>query len=183
MPTCDSMLEDKRQPVPPTQPDAEPLPPCKLGRLTPRVHQVVVAAVRRGAYWSVAAGAAGIAQRTIFDWISRGKREEAAGIKSRYTRLLHALARAQDELEAELAAKLSSGGDGKYPDWRAQAFVLERRFKDRWGPPKEERNQGVTLTLTSEQLEALADSMRVAGAKDITPSQTPNVALDGRRDE
>ena len=180
MPTCDSImdevLDERRAPADAARKKADQklydLPARKLGRLTPRVHDIVVSAVRKGAYWSVAAGAAGISQATIYAWISRGKLEKAAGSKSRYTRLLDALARAQDELEAELAAKLSSGGDGKYPDWRAQAFVLERRFKDRWGPPKEERNQGVTLTLTSEQLEALADSMRVAGAKDITPSQT-----------
>jgi len=44
--------------------------------LTPEIHQRVVAYITGGAFDYVAAQAAGISQRTFYNWLSRGERGE-----------------------------------------------------------------------------------------------------------
>jgi hypothetical protein len=92
-------------------------------------------------------------------------------LDTRFARFASMFARAQHEAEASAVAALQRGGDGKYKDWRAQAWWLERRHKERWNLPKEGAGITLSLTLSDGQLGALADALRVGSAVDVTPSE------------
>jgi hypothetical protein len=141
--------------------------------LTDQVANKICADVAAGAPYNAAAGKAGVTYDTMRDWFRRGSADEMEGLDTRYSRFAHALTRAQDECEARLAQTLAAGGEGKYKDWRAQAFILERhpRYRERWGPPKNEAPQGLTLALSGEQLSMLTEALRIATARDVTPEQ------------
>ena len=138
--------------------------------LTDEVAAKICGAVANGNYFNVAAGAAGIAYETLRSWIRRGNSDEEKGRDTSYVRFMRALAQAQHEHEQRLVATLSAGGAGKFSDWRAQAFVLERRHRDRWGPPQTQA-PAVTIVLSNEQLQALSESMRLVTARDMTPEK------------
>jgi transposase len=83
----------------------------------------VVKHITAGNFRYVAAGAAGISQRTFNAWIRRGK-DEPGGPHDTF---LQAIQKA--EKTAEIAAvALASSGDPKNAQW-----WLERKFPQRWG--------------------------------------------------
>ena len=88
--------------------------------LTPEVQSRIVDLVRAGNYLETAAAAAGIAARTMRDWVRRGATDED-GI---YREFADAIAVAHAEAEA-LAIQIvnRAARDG---DWRAVAWKLER---------------------------------------------------------
>ncbi len=141
--------------------------------LTDEVAQKIVQAIAGGSFFAPACVAAGIGANSGWDWIKRGQVDSDAGLSSRYAVFARAIAQAEAQCEANSAAVLARGGDGKFPDWRANAFHLERRFKERWAEPKEQLNQGVTIVITSELAASLADALAVASkthaAIDVTP--------------
>jgi hypothetical protein len=141
--------------------------PCKL---TSELAARIVESIRKGAFLNAAAGSNGVHRLTVRDWIVRGTADAEAGLETDFSVFATAVSRAQSEHEAELAATFTRGGDGKYPDWRAQAFLVERRY-EHWRLPKEQASVGISLTLSNEQVAALVDALRVADATDITPQQ------------
>jgi hypothetical protein len=80
------------------------------------------------------------------------------------------LKRAEAEAEVSLARMVASTPD----DWRAQAFVLERRYRERWG--KSDAPSVAVQVVVSDALAAqLADAMRVAqvpAAIEVTATQS-----------
>jgi hypothetical protein len=137
--------------------------------LTDSVATNILSEVRNGSFLTVACAKAGVAAETVYEWLRRGVADKQAGLDTIFGRFTDAHTRAQAEHETSLVATLSKGGEGKYPDWRAQAFVLERRHKERWSLPKEQANQGLTLQLSNEALAALVDALRVGAATNVTP--------------
>jgi hypothetical protein len=150
-----------------------PARPGRIGRptkLTPEVQAKILDAVRNGSFFEPAAIAAGVSKDAIREWVIRGQSDMQLGRNTIFRLFINALAQAQADNETRLAGILSKGGEGKFPDWRAQAFVLERRHKERWSLPKEQASQGLTLQLTNEQLAALSEALRVGAATNVTPS-------------
>jgi hypothetical protein len=102
--------------------------PIGPSRLTPEVHQEIVAYVRAGAFAHVAARAAGISPRTFYDWLER--REGRHPTRSSTPKLevfarevgqAHAFARIKAEVEVfrknpahwlRYAARTDDDGDG-----------------------------------------------------------------------
>lgn len=131
--------------------------------LTPDVQQRIVDAIRGGNYQETAAAAGGISDRSLYGWMQRGRLEDervADGRRPRtseapFLQFFHAVTRARAETEARNVAQLerSAGGgavlerrtitraDGTTevieklapPDWRANAWWLERSFPKKWG--------------------------------------------------
>ena len=127
--------------------------PCKL---TPEVQDRIAAAVRAGAYRQIAATLAGINERTLYDWLAKGKDGKRDG---KFVQFYQAIKRAEAEWEQEQAEAIretAKGGqllsrttterkDGSTvttetytrPEWTARAWLLERKAYERWG--KKER--------------------------------------------
>lgn len=105
-----------------------------------------------------AAAAVDIDPRTIYDWRSRGL-IECSGI---YYQFSQALMRARAKSEATLVACIASAAK---TDWRAAAWILERRFPDQYG-------NRLTLVkrleqMTEDELDAyLAERLQGAGLSD-----------------
>ncbi len=148
--------------------------PCKL---TSELADEIVQAIENGAFLNAAAGRVGVHRDTVRDWIVRGSADAQAGLNTDFSVFAERIARAQAAHEAKLAATFTRGGDGKYPDWRAQAFLAERRY-EHWRLPKEQQNSGLTLQLSNDQLAALADALRVAAAKPVIEAEAEQITND-----
>jgi hypothetical protein len=104
----------------------------------PHIAENLIRLVGEGNYVSVACRAAGISKTTYFRWLEQGAaycEAEAAGKKPiadhkvfvGFRRRIEA-ARAQAECDA--IRKIRDAGE---KDWKSLAWLLERRYKQRWG--------------------------------------------------
>lgn len=108
-------------------------------KLTPHIQAKVVLAIRGGNYAEIAARLAGIDEATYYRWMARGKAEEdrlaeRSSRKMRETErpfceFRKAVMEADAAAEAQAAAAIMVAGK---KDWKAHAWLLERRHPDRW---------------------------------------------------
>ena len=107
--------------------------------------------VRSGTYNAVAAENAGIGERTLYRWLTRGEAET----KGIYWQLWQAIKKAKADAETERVGKIREYGMGtrtthkwtirrangdveEHEDygtgnWQALAWLLERQYPERWG--------------------------------------------------
>ena len=96
-------------------------------RLTPAVRRKIVTAIEECACsLDAAAAQAGIHPSTLYRWLAQG-RQEAAGA---FRELHQAVTAAKARSEVALARLVAQAGE---KDWRAAAWLLERRFPDDYG--------------------------------------------------
>lgn len=144
----------------------------KVGRsskLTPEVQEKIVSAIRAGNYAKVAAGYAGVGERTFYTWMQRG-REESEGIYQQFQRSVK-----DAEREAEVRA-VAMVQKHMADNWQASMTFLERKFPDRWGrrdrlkvEVEPEKELAHLLGLDGDVIEAAA---RVAASR--LPDDTPD---------
>ena len=110
--------------------------------IDPRVEECILMALRRGSFPSTAAEAAGVPKQTFSDWMRKGARQRRGIYKEFYERVLEAMA----EGEIRALGKVQAAADR---DWKAAAWLLERRFRARWArqtdPPAEGTSENQTL--------------------------------------
>ncbi len=100
----------------------------QLGRpskFTPEVRQKILWALRLGNYRRPAAEYAGISERTLGDWLMRGRDAESGPYADFYAEVL----------EAERAAEVRALGviqQAAKRDWKAAAWFLERKHPERF---------------------------------------------------
>jgi len=128
-----------------------------------------IALVRAGNYGTCAAAAIGIKRQVFYRWLERGAADEAAGRNTIFARFNTAYAQASAEAEAGCVATIRRASTD---NWTAAAWLLERKFPDRWsrkermevsgpGGGPVESTQTVSLDLTKladadlEQLERI----------------------------
>ncbi len=126
----------------------------------------VIAHLSKGNYVRPSVEAAGISYETFRTWVQKGEADRAAGVDSPYSTLSARLAHAQAEAEATLVDGLRGA-----EDWRAQAFILERRHRDRWGKEQAEAKASVTVQLPAELAGVLVDVLRVAKARPVLDAE------------
>ncbi len=113
-------------------------------KLTPEIEQKILAFVRVGAAMEVACKAAGVNDKTVRRW-----REQGRAGKQPFASFLEKLESAEAEAECQALLMLHQAGRGfveeRIPgtdrtrkvqltgDWRAKAFLLERKMARRWG--------------------------------------------------
>jgi len=92
--------------------------------------QLVCEQLSIGGYIEGAAAYANINKQTVYNWLKRGRKELAEGIESDYVSFLDAV-----EIAIEMGAVIHENNvyDHSKSDWRASAWVLERKFSKRWG--------------------------------------------------
>lgn len=98
--------------------------------------------IQEGNYIDTACRLAGVDYTTMRKWFVQG---EAEG-KGQFYEFAEAVRRAEAVAEAERVACIIRAG--KYDDWKANAWYLERKYPERWG--KQER---LEATVKSEHTE------------------------------
>ena len=82
--------------------------------------------LRSGAMIDSACAAVGIHRDSFFEWMKRGRLEESGPYKDFSDTIKKALADAENSLVSGIRAAGSM-------QWQAMAWLLERRFRERWG--------------------------------------------------
>ena len=95
-------------------------------RLTKKVKEAIYRGIRLGLAYDRAAQLAGITPRTFYSWKAKGIAKKAPI----YIQFLHELKKA--EIEGEAAAINEIVKASRKGTWQASAWLLERRFPDRW---------------------------------------------------
>jgi hypothetical protein len=121
-------------------------------RLTPEIGDKIIALVRRGAHRETACASAGISKRTLEMWLERAK---GGPHSTRYKRFAEALAKVEADTESVAVSAIIFAGK---QDWRALAWVLERRGAQRWNSKraaekKDESRKGTLSDLIALRLE------------------------------
>jgi hypothetical protein len=94
-------------------------------KLTPEIKQKLVLAVQAGNYRDAAAGYAGIAPATFYNWLERGRKAK----RGPFVELLEAIALAEADAEARIVLSIRT----KIPDDPNLGLrFLERRYAARW---------------------------------------------------
>ena len=112
--------------------------PDEQGRRTTRQmtrQDMVMELVRQGCTQKVAAVRAGISESSFYSWRDKGRKAKSG----QYHDFAQALEEAQAVAEATLTLQLRAHGS---TEWRAVAWMLERRFPDTW---RERKSLDTTL--------------------------------------
>ncbi len=91
---------------------------------TPEAMAVIIGALKMGATYKLACDAAGIAQSTLFDWISQG---EADPENSPYREIPKLVKQASAFRAGKALARIDRAGEH---DWRAEEFILKYRYNE-----------------------------------------------------
>ena len=152
-------------------------------KLTPEVQQTITNAMEAGTPFEIACRLAGVSPTTGHDWRQRGSgthpRRQTATL---YVEFVEAIARARAQDEARRIARIAQAGEGgtvtyertveklnkagevvaritkvQYaaPDWRADAWHLERAYPNQWGR-RERVNLERTVQRAAEKVAAEA---------------------------
>ena len=122
--------------------------------LTPERQADICKAIRAGNFMDTAAAYAGINPDTLRDWMRRGARGESPELID----FSASVKRALSESEVTGIARIRSAAADS---WQAEAWYMERRFRERWG-----RTLNVTNDLkdkSTEELLALLEDADTAG--------------------
>jgi transposase len=104
--------------------------------------------LRQGVPQQAAAHRSGITEKSFYRWLERGRNEE----KGPYHDFVLAVEAAHATAETALVLRIQTHSR---KDWRAAAFLLERRFPDRW------REHRIVETQTTEvDLEKVESRLR-----------------------
>lgn len=113
----------------------------------------ILQGIKQGLTQERSAIAAGITERTFYNWIERGEKD-TSGI---FFQLFQDLKKAEAEGELNLLKTIQ---DASKHTWQAAAWILERRFPSRWARPKQtepERNDVNNLADFFRQLDEKDD--------------------------
>ena len=95
-------------------------------KLTPEVQGLIVDGISAGLTYQLSCERAGIFPSTFYAWLERGELQ-ATG---RYKEFSEAITRAKADSALRLVSQITLAAP---KDWRAAAFMLERRFPDDYG--------------------------------------------------
>jgi hypothetical protein len=102
----------------------------QLDGCTPEVQERVCQALRAGAHMEQAATYAGVHRATVYRWLARSESDQAP---QRFRDFAAAVHEAEAGFEIASLALIARAGD---EDWRARAWLVERRHPRRWGRRK-----------------------------------------------
>lgn len=121
----------------------------KTGRptkLTPAITKKIVKALKAGATHDLAALYAGISRTTFYDWKARGEAGEED-----FSDFSDAIALAEGKGAVELLEKIKlATKDPK--EWRAGAWLLERRYPEQYGKQQLDIKHSGSVGLSWEQM-------------------------------
>ena len=139
---------------------------ARQSKLTHDALEKITTAIRLGATYKLAAQYAGISEVTLYDWIKKANENP----DSPYGVFLHAINEAEGKAALTSLSKIQKASER---DWRAAAWLLERRHPESYGKTITESkvevkaavapiDPQVLLEMSPEQLAALAGDMTKA---------------------
>jgi hypothetical protein len=99
--------------------------------LTPEVHTAFVEAIKRCWYIETACALVGVGRSTVYGWMRRGRKET----EGPFAEFLDDVKKAAAEQEADCLDGIRLAGADH---WQARAWLLERRYPDRWSNRRDE---------------------------------------------
>ncbi len=112
---------------------------ARRSKLTAAVQKKIVASLRAGNWTKTAAQAGGITEACFYNWLARGENEaervaadprrRIKDIERPFVEFFESVTRAKGEAESNAVQAIAKAGK---KDWRAFAWLLERRYSDRW---------------------------------------------------
>src|SRR5437667_437109 len=94
-------------------------------KLSPALQTRLLAAIAAGNYIHTACAAVGIDKSTYSRWVVKGEKGQEP-----YRTFCDGLMRAAEEAQVKFVERIEQHSIG---DWRAAAFLLERRNRKEWG--------------------------------------------------
>ena len=95
-------------------------------KLTPEVHEAIVDGINAGLTFRLSCARAGVTPATFYNWLKKGEVAQSGALMEFFN--------AVERAKADSALRLISQITLQAPtDWRAAAFILERRFPDDYG--------------------------------------------------
>lgn len=125
-------------------------------KLTDETVKKLMEAIIDGNTYEAACNYAGISYSVFADWVRKGEEYTKMleggqkGIRWEFINFLKELNRAKAEAEVNLVKKIKEAGD---KDWRANAFLLERRNPEQWAKKvflNEESNREIKIIFEDE---------------------------------
>ena len=143
--------------------------PALTTTVSPEIATEIVKHLVAGNYFKPSCEAAGVSYDAVRKWIARAAEDKEKGIDSPYVQFVNEVTRATAASETKLVERLNVS-----EDWRAQAFLLERRHRDRWGKA-EVTQQSQQILVISDQLAAgMLEALRIAASGSV--AQAPGGA-------
>ena len=94
-------------------------------KLTPELQNQICGYINGGVPMTTACGACGVSLHTVNGWLKKGRNGEKP-----YDRFVQAIETAKHRWEAAAALRVTKASDR---DWKAAAWMLERRRHETWG--------------------------------------------------
>ena len=129
----------------------------------------------KGNYRETAYALVGRQKQVVRSWCRRGVRERAAGVDSLCARFVSAMEEAEAHAEEDLVGKIREAGTEDFEksngekgitmerfDWKASAWILERRGQKNWGVKKQ-----IQITLSDAVDRLLTVAEEVLSAEDF----------------
>lgn len=107
---------------------------------TPEAHERFMNMIRKGHYISSACSGSGLNRRNVDKWVQKGRQSKQLAERNFYTEFVEEFDFAMSLAEDKFLSVVSNAGED---DWRAAAWVMERRWADRWA---KKETQNVTLS-------------------------------------
>ena len=95
-------------------------------KLTPEVHEAIVDGINAGLTFRLSCARAGVTPATFYRWLEKGEAAQGGVFKE----FCDTVSRARADSALRLVSQITLQAP---TDWRAAAFILERRFPDDYG--------------------------------------------------
>jgi transposase len=118
-------------------------------KLTDEITERIAMLIRAGNTVEIAAAATGISQATFYAWMERGSRDGRSD--ARFREFRDTVETARNDAEAILVTRIAKAASGG--SWSAAAWLLERRFPERWDKTAKE-SDGQALDQLAARREA-----------------------------
>lgn len=97
---------------------------ARPSKLTPELAEKIANYISTGNYASVVCGLVGVGDSTFYRWLEKGAKAKSG----KYREFWEAIKKAESAREAKWIKDID--GD---PSWQSKAWLLERRYPERWG--------------------------------------------------
>lgn len=146
-------------------------------RLTPEVHSDIVRLVTAGLGIEEAAVQVGIGRTTVNDWMRRGRSTE----DEPYAQFAVDIERAVSTCEGVLLSRIQKAAAGG--DWKAAAWIMERRFRRNWSTREgaDAAHHHTTVAVLVRETGLPAEAIRRAMEDGRIPSEAIGQHPSGRR--
>lgn len=98
-------------------------------KFTPERRAAILDSISMRIPYSLAAQANGIGERTLFDWLKQGEKDNNEGIDSEFARFSQSIKNIEQQRIADHLKKI----DANVERWQGDAWILERRWYKYFG--------------------------------------------------